>query len=106
MVEISPNHQGAKQKGNNACTSYKEKSAKDTKPEKEDFWICGKLGHHKKDCSIYKRKIKSYEEKKGNMSSSNGLTMKGNYSQDALNYGLDSNQNDSISNVVQDGISW
>ena len=40
--------------------------------------------------------MKSFEEKKGNRSSSNEPIMKGNTSQIGLNFGFDLNQNDSI----------
>ena len=108
MIEISPNHPSVKWKGNNASTSSKGKFAKATKPHKEGCWICGKLGHRKNDCYI-KRKIKSYEEKKENGSSSNDSTMKGITSQNDINYGFesfDSNQNDSILNIMRDEVLW
>ena len=75
----------AKRKNNNANNSYKVKSAKATKPDKDGFWICGKLGHHKKDCFIYKKKMKAYEEKQGHSSTSNDQPMKGNSIQIDLN---------------------
>lgn len=48
--------------------------------------------------------MKSYEKKKENRSPRNDPTMKGNTSQDDINYGFDSNQNDSILNIVRDKV--
>ena len=79
MVEES-SHKKEKRKGQYGNSTQKGKAAKTT-PLEKSCWICGKLGHQKKDCYIHKCR-------KENRLSTSDPNMKGTTSEGDLGFGF------------------
>ena len=61
MVEHGESSPG--QKGNKKRPTKKKKNNKGNKKAKTVFWKCYKLGHKKRNCTIWKRKYGSNNQK-------------------------------------------
>ncbi|XP_057536323.1 uncharacterized protein LOC130814250 [Amaranthus tricolor] len=97
---------------NEKASTSGDKRKKSQNPKGKDMkkvndnacWECGKPGHRKKNCFVFKNKLKKM---KGNTSTSNNPPTKGNLAILDENSSLNLSSMDSNVNIVQDDdMSW